>query len=172
MKTSRKNKQVLMLLMMFILGSSVSVMSQAYNKGRGADRNPGERPQLCPNIPDLTEAQETKLDKFRTAHLKEMTTFKNELKIKKAELRLLQTADKVDAKAVDAKIDEITNLKNKMMKATASHREDVRGVLTDEQRVYFDAHAGRGNGTRGHRPGGRGHGNGAGQGNYPDCPRR
>ena len=100
-------------------------------------------------IPNLTDEQQTKIENLRVAHLKEIQPLKNQMAELKAKQRTLTTADKPDMKAIDANIDEITKLQNTIMKKAAAHRQDVRAVLTDEQKLWFDAHAGnwkKGNG--------------------------
>ena len=103
---------------------------------------------------DLTEDQETKIEALRTVQMKEMLQFKNKLNELKAKQQTLVSADKADMKTINANIDEITSVKNKMMKQQAKHQQDVRALLTEDQRVFFDS-----------RGFGRGHGNGFKQGN-------
>ncbi len=63
-----------------------------------------------------------------------------------------------------------------LMKAREAHRREVRDLLSDDQKVWFDAHAGQGRGKgfaagqvgkRGNRQGMRGNGQGRG---WRDCP--
>ena len=66
-------------------------------------------------------------------------------------------------KAINANIDEITKLQNQMMKKAAEHRQQVRNLLTDEQKLWFDSHVGGGKGKMGAAGRGRpgdGEGNG------------
>jgi Spy/CpxP family protein refolding chaperone len=67
----------------------------------------------------------------------------NELSARK---RTLNTTDKADLKEINSVIDQMTGVHNKMMKASAKHRQEVRNLLTDEQKVYFDSMSGRGRG--------------------------
>ena len=91
-------------------------------------------------IPNLTEAQQTKITEIRTAHMKISNDMRNQLKEKRAHLQTLTSSDNPDQKAIDATIDEITELQNQLMKnGTAMHME-IRAQLTDAQKVYFDAH--------------------------------
>lgn len=94
-------------------------------------------------IPNLSDEQETKLDELRVKHLKEVQGFKSKLDILGAELRALEIAEKADMKSIHAKIDEMGALRIKMQKMNAQHRQEVRSLLTDEQKVFFDAHSGR-----------------------------
>lgn len=127
-------------------------------------------------IPDLTEEQETKIDKLRTSHWNEMKTFRSDLDILRAEMQKLKVADKPDQNAIDGKIKEMGAIKTQMAIAANHHHLAVRGLLTDDQKTFFDrqdrgprmGEFGRGCGSRRHRGkgyhrgGGRGYGNGQG----------
>jgi len=131
-----KNSLVLLtLLLMYSSGIA--------QQGRG-NCSPSKADGCCKNLLNLTEDQEEKIDALRIKHLKEMSTFKNQLAVKKAELRVLETADKPDKTAIDKKIDEIMQIKTQMAKKSASHKQDVRMLLTEEQRVIFDMQKGKG----------------------------
>ncbi|MEA3446113.1 MAG: periplasmic heavy metal sensor [Bacteroidota bacterium] len=96
-----------------------------------------------PKIPDMTEEQETQM---KTLHLemgKFMLPIKNELKEKEARLNSLKTAEKVDMAAINDQIEAIGALKIKMEKKHAEHEQDVRKMLTEEQRLHFDMHIGQ-----------------------------
>jgi Spy/CpxP family protein refolding chaperone len=68
---------------------------------------------------------------------------------KSARLNTLKSADKQDLTAINKVIDEITAIKANLMKKQAAHHADVSKLLTDEQRVHFNARQGeRGKGKR------------------------
>ena len=90
-------------------------------------------------IPDLTDAQKSKIEAIRTAHMKTATQLRNQLKEKRAHLQTLTASDNPDQKEIDATIDEITALQNKLMKNGTAMRMEIRNELTDEQKVYFDS---------------------------------
>jgi len=89
-------------------------------------------------IPGLTDDQKSKLKELKLSHYKEVQPLKNELIELKAKEHTLATAEKVDLKAIDANIDEITKLQNQLKKAHAANTQKIRALLTDEQRMYFD----------------------------------
>lgn len=95
--------------------------------------------RMWQDIPDLTQDQTKKIEELHIAHLKEVNQVRNQLTEKKAHLRTLQSADKVDNTAINKTIDEITSLQNDMMKKNEAHRQAVRNILTDKQKVIFDA---------------------------------
>ena len=91
-------------------------------------------------IPNLTDEQKSKIKDLKIAHFKEVQPLRNKLGELRARERTLTTADKPDMKAINANIDEITNVQNQLMKARESHRQQIRALLNDEQRIYFDMH--------------------------------
>jgi len=132
-----KNKNLVITALFIFLAAGVFAqkgnMSPKNNKGQG----------MFMNIPDLTDAQQAKLKEMRTAHMKEMMPLKNELKEKQAHLQTLQTADNANMSEINAQIEEIGKIKTDMAKKHAAFRQEVRKILTDDQRVFFDARAGK-----------------------------
>ncbi len=145
MKT-RDLKGMIVLLMVIMLSSTV--FGQV-NRGRYM------------GIPGLTDDQKTQIEKLRTAHQKDMLALKNQVAENRAHYRTLMTADKPDMNAINKNIDEYTGLRAAMMKKQAAHQQDIRKLLTDEQRLAFDS-----------RKGGEGHRMGMGFGQCPNCPHK
>ncbi len=131
MKT--RNLTILAVLL-FVSGS---IFAQGQNSKQG---NKGDR---FMNIPDLTETQKTKLTEMRAANMKEMLPLKNELQEKKAHLNTISTGDNVNMNDVNKTLDEMGAIKTNMAKKRAAHRQEVRKILTDDQRVFFDMRAGQ-----------------------------
>lgn len=106
---------------------------------------PGRGPQGGPQggfdrIPDLTDAQKESIKKIRLAAQKDMLPLRNQINEKMAHLQTLNTAEKADMKAIDKTIDEVYALKADMAKTQAKSRQEVRKLLTEEQRLVFDSH--------------------------------
>lgn len=144
MNTNGIKLSAVVLFVLFFVGTA-SVSAQ-YGKGwkSGDDIDyPGNRmePRWLDDIPDLTEAQKTQIGELRTAHLAKMIEFKAKLEEKKAALRTLEVSSNPSTEKIDAAIEEISEIKENMMKSRAAHRQAIRKLLTDEQRVYFDASA-------------------------------
>lgn len=171
MKTMKKTTVLVLAILMI---ASTNIFAQ---RGRNFDdRGQGfGRFDFCERIPDLTEDQEQKIEALRVVHLKEMTSFRNQMDELRAKKRTLITSDNSNMNEINSVIDQMTDVHNKMMKASAIHRQDVRNLLTDDQKVYFDAmpRHGRGHGRGMGRAGrgnrnfdgyGRGQGQGYGQG--------
>ncbi len=135
---TQKLKKVTLLIAIAIMIIGTSAYAQ-----RGRNFNDNERgfgrQEFCQRIPDLTEDQQTKIEALRTGHLKEMTAYRNQMNEFRAKKHTLMTSDNGDMKEINSVIDQMTGVHNKMMKASAKHRQDVRNLLTDDQKVYFDA---------------------------------
>lgn len=113
------------------------------------------------NIPSLTADQLNSIENLRTPHLKKMQTLQAKLQEEQAHLNTLRVEGS-DEKAISSNIDKITTLRGDLMKERESHRRQVRALLTDEQKVWFDARPGcryNRNGY-GNRQNGRGYGPG------------
>ncbi|MFA6334230.1 MAG: periplasmic heavy metal sensor [Bacteroidales bacterium] len=93
--------------------------------------------------PKFTAEQQKQMTEFRLNLQKEMLQIDNQLNVKRAELKTLQQVEKPNMKSIYSKIDEISDLQNKKMKAMANHKNDVRSILTEEQRVKFDMNEGK-----------------------------
>ncbi|MCF6240337.1 MAG: Spy/CpxP family protein refolding chaperone [Bacteroidales bacterium] len=122
---------------------AVFMLSPAYSNAQNNNQRANNgKMKACKEfaIPDLTPEQQTKLKELHTAHMKEMTSIKNQLQEKKAHLKTLRTSDNPNMNEIDKTIDEITALTGKMMKQRERMIQDIRKELTEEQKVYFDAH--------------------------------
>ena len=152
-------------LMMLFLSSSLIAQ-----QGKQMRRHMGDGPHadgkgMMMQMLDLTEDQQAQMEKLRVEHMKQMLPSRNKVQEKEAQKRTLETSEKVDMKAVNKLIDEISDIKTEMAKNRAKHHQDVRNILSEEQRVKFDS-----------MPKGR-HGFGErGKGRHgqfcEDCPRR
>ncbi|MDY0101579.1 MAG: periplasmic heavy metal sensor [Lentimicrobium sp.] len=128
--------------------------------GQGYGPGPGQgygRGDCTANIPGLTEDQQTKILKLRTDHFRKAELTRAEIGEKQARMNTLRLAETQDAKAIDKNIDEIATLRGNLMKERETHRREVKALLTDEQKVWFDANYRQGRGNRS--------GNGMGNGN-------
>jgi Spy/CpxP family protein refolding chaperone len=143
MKTN-KFRLLATIIAALLISINTNVLAQRGQGGPGMGQGMGQG--SCMNIPDLTDAQKTSLDKLRASHQKEMLQFRNEMGELKAKLQTLRTAESPNMTEINATVDKITALKNKQMKSKESHTQEVRKVLTPEQRVQFDLHQGKGKG--------------------------
>ncbi len=107
---------------------------------QGNQNQRGGGPEMF--IPNLTDEQIQQIRDIRTSGQKAALPVKNQLREKRAKLITLTSADKYDAKAVNAVVDDISKLEKTMMLFQIEHRQQIRSVLTEEQRVIFDSFAG------------------------------
>ena len=141
--------------LVFMLSAfAINVQAQKMNNGnmkkqqntqgkmlqQGDQNQRGAGPEL--RIPDLTEEQKTQIHQIRTSGQKAALPVKNQLREKRAKLITLTSADKYDAKAVNAVVDDISKLEKTIMLFQIEHKQQIRSVLTEEQRVVFDSFAG------------------------------
>lgn len=115
---------------------------------------------------DLTDEQEEKIDDLRTEHMKTMLPLRNELNEKRARLHTLRTAEKYNASETEKVLEEMSNIKLKMAKERENHKQEVRSLLTEEQRLKFDMHRG----NKHHKRGFKGHVGSRGKSYGGDCP--
>ena len=141
-------KRLSILLLGAIMAAGFTANAQNCGKGMGmgmgAPKMNPDSLQSC-NIPNLTPDQQKKIYDLRVAHIKAVTPLRNQLAEKYAHLKTLESAEKPDLNAINKTIDEIVSIKGQLMKSRAAHRADVSALLTDEQKVFFNAHQGMGN---------------------------
>ena len=134
-----KTKSLVFVAMIMIFATGV--FAQPFGKGKMM--NKGQRGERFMNIPDLTDAQKTKLKTMRTAQMKDVLPLRNKMRELQAHKQTVSTGDNVNMTELNKTIDEIGALKIKMEKKRAAHRQAVRKILTEDQRVFFDMHSGR-----------------------------
>jgi len=91
----------------------------------------------------LTDEQKAKIKDLKLAHTKETMKLKSKMGELHAHLQTLSTADVADMKSINATIDEITQTQNLMMKSREGFKQQVRSLLTEEQRIEFDQKEGQ-----------------------------
>lgn len=151
---------VIALMGVLIIGSA-----WGYGDGQGRRANTGNGEFRAMRGLDLTDSQQEQIKAMQVDFMKEMTPMRNNLGIKMAELKAASAGDNVDTKAVNKLMDEIGAMRTNMAKKQFANRQKVRTVLSDEQKVMFDARCqqGMGGGRQGQ---GFGQGRRGGQGNF------
>jgi len=149
MKAQKISITALAVALLMFIGSDMYAQRQGgNNQGQNFDREPQEK---CLNIPDLTPEQEAKIEALRVDHMKKRTEFRNQMNELRAKKQTLMTTDKSDLNAINGIIDQMTALQNKMMKERVKNHQEIRNLLTDTQKVYFDSKPMMGRGDRGNR---------------------
>jgi Spy/CpxP family protein refolding chaperone len=126
------------LALLFFLSNAGKVLAQP-GDNQPRFRGHGEGREMGLNIPNLTEEQKAKIKELRITHFKEAQTFHNQLGELKAKELTLATVEKPDMKAIYANIDEITKVQNSLMRSKAAFQQQIRALLTDEQKLWFDS---------------------------------
>lgn len=99
-------------------------------------------------LPDLTEEQKEKMKELKLKVMEESLPLKNQLNENKAKYRTLSTASEVDMKAIDKLVEESGKLETELKKKAAVNHQEIRKILTDEQRIIFDSRTGHRMGER------------------------
>lgn len=160
-----KARTVAAVLALFIFAAAGAAVAEPGHMGGGMHGMKGAHGGYCDMKKDhmgmgqhwkytLTDEQKARADKMHLELKKSMAVLKERLGVAKAELALLVVSDKPDTAAINRKIDDILAIKKEMMRKKYSHKVEMRGILTPEQRVSFDMHVVSGSGGKD----GRGHG--------------
>lgn len=135
-----KTKTLLLVVVLILSTFAYTAFAQPHMK------NAMQAPKMgLKNIPDLTTEQLSQIEKLRLEHQKQTLPVRNKLQMAELELKSLML-DNANESKLDKQIEEIGKLRTEMMKLHTKHRLEVQKLLTDEQKVYFDA---RGFGHRG-----------------------
>ncbi len=160
MKTKNFYKSALLLSMILAFGFGAmaqrgqGMQGQGMMKGQGQGQGMMQGGQCLymngqmPNCSylNLTDDQQTKIQALRLELTEKNLPLKNQLGEMSAKMKTLQTGNNQDMKAISKLIDEMSKVQAQIRKNAAEHRIEVRALLTDEQKVLFDAHQGRGMG--------------------------
>lgn len=148
-------KSILRLFLLTTLFLGLSISSSAQQRSNDADRPRIDRQEQMKKMRmnqqqphparmimrlNLNEEQIKQIEEIRLSGQKEMLPLRNLLREKNARLRTLTTSDTYDQNAIDQIIDEISKIRADMLNMRITHRQEVRMVLTDEQRIKFDSH--------------------------------
>ncbi len=124
---------ILSMVLVFTI-STASLMAQP--------RQLGGREMHCQkaNILDLTGEQELQFDKLRLAHQKAMIPLREQLQALRTDYRLMVIDEKASKGDLEKQLDKIAGVRKDMGLQRAEHQRQLRSLLTDAQKVKFDAH--------------------------------
>ena len=121
-----------------------------------------ERGSKMEQMLELTDEQQETLESLRLEHRKEMLPLKTKLKSLEGDLKLEMTAEEFAESEAKEILTEMEKVRTEMHLSRLLHQQDVRNMLTPEQRQTFDLHLlAEGGMVRGHGGpphGGRGKG--------------
>ncbi len=129
-------KQVILIMIAFALFAG-----NVFAQPGGMKDKPFHSPKQdhFPKIPDLSEEQKEQIKKLKTDHLKAVLPLKNQMREKEAHLQTLSTGENVNMELVNKTIEEIGEIRTQLMKNKAAHRQQIRNLLSEEQRLFFDS---------------------------------
>jgi Spy/CpxP family protein refolding chaperone len=128
----------------------LTVPTIAQQRGRDAGR-----------IPGLSDEQKSKIEVLRTQQVASSTQHRAQMDELRARKRTLSIAENPDMNAINRVIDQMARLHADHMKSNEAHRQQIRSLLTSEQKALFDSRQpnqrqGRGQSFQGPRDGRKG----------------
>lgn len=138
-------KKIMTVVLILSLGLNLGVLitvGRHWLYRREFKKGPGENSWFKKKMQkelNLTEAQVTFMEQDRKNIDQEITSIKEELKKKRAELFTLLDANPVDNAKVDKLIDTISLLQAKIEKTVVNHLAIMKKNLTPEQQQKFKA---------------------------------
>jgi len=161
--------KVAMTLTLMFMVINVSHAQQGQRNGNRQGQRNGQGYGVEQGL-NLTDEQQTEMKGLRLKLQQEALPLRNKLGENRARLRTLSSAETADLKAINKLIDSNSQLTGNMAKLRAANHQEVRSLLTDEQRIIFDSRGfdrgdRRTQGQRGdrHQRGAKRHGQGYGQ---------
>ena len=147
MKT-QKLKYMALALSLLLGTAGLNAMAQNEQENERRDRpgkhwrshrGSGDGEARAFNIPGLTDEQREEIKKVRIEAQKETLPVRNEMKEKRARLNTLRTAEEADMNEIYKVVEDIGALQTQLMKNRENTRQQVRSLLNEEQRLYFDS---------------------------------
>lgn len=155
MKTNKITTSILAIVL--LVGMSLSASAQRGQRGQGygnrnTNQSVNQNRQFAGNCAymQLSEDQLAQVTKLQLALTENNLSLHNELGVMRAQMQALRTGDKQNLKDISNLIDDMSATQAQIRKNTAKHQLAVRALLTDDQKVMFDARQGN-RGNRGNR---------------------
>ncbi|MCQ2975408.1 MAG: Spy/CpxP family protein refolding chaperone [Bacteroidales bacterium] len=95
---------------------------------------------------NLTETQKNKIEEIKNSDSKRLLEINNLIREKRAHLNTIRCVDKPNMDEINSTIEEIGNLNIEKEKINEKQHQEIRKILTDEQRIKFDSKQEFGNG--------------------------
>lgn len=136
-----KNRILALALVAFFATSAA--WAQQPERGQ---RNPEQRERMQRQQPMaeraanlFTEEQQDQIKTIRLETAQKIQPLRNQLNELEARQRSLSTSEKTDMDAIYKNIDKISDVKADIQKLMAKQQQDIRALLSDEQKVKFDS---------------------------------
>ena len=135
--------RILSLALIAVFAISVTAMAQQPERKK---RTPEQREMMAKRFDRerarsndfFTEEQQAKLKELRLESAKEIQPLRNELNELRAKQQTLSTAEKADMKAIEGNIEKMADVQAEIQKIRAAQHQEIRSMLSDEQRIKFD----------------------------------
>ena len=127
----------LLVAIIVVLGLSLSVMAQPSRKGPMDHRSMTAKSGL--QYLDLTEEQKDQIKEIHLAHMKDVQSQKDEVKINRVKVDALLKRDDPDMKEIVSLVEANGKLLTEIQVKSIEQKISVRSLLTDEQKIIYDA---------------------------------
>ncbi|TKG90151.1 periplasmic heavy metal sensor [Puteibacter caeruleilacunae] len=161
---------IAVLVVCLISGSAIAQpqKGERFNKERAGKMQMHKQQAKKHMMLNLTDEQKEQMKEIRMTGVKESKPVRDKLRELNARKKTLMTAENADMKAINNLLDKEGELKTELAKLQAKNVQKIRSLLTEEQRMKFDARVGKG-----HKRGfSKGHHRGSFQGNEMRKPGR
>ena len=127
----------LLVAIIFILGLSLSVMAQPNQRRQIPHQS--MRAQSPLKFLDLSEEQKDQIKEIHLAHMKDVQANRDEVKINRANINAQLHNDDPDMKEIVKLVEVNGKLLTQIQVKSIEEKINVRLLLTDEQKIIFDA---------------------------------
>lgn len=138
MKKIDRNFKLLVAIIV-VLGLSLSVMAQPYQRRQMPQQFMKAQSGL--QFLDLTEEQKDQIKEIHLAHMKAVQPNRDEVKINRAKINALLNNDDPDMKVIVSLVETNGKLLTQIQVKSIDQKIGVRSLLTDEQKIIYDAHS-------------------------------
>ena len=138
-----KSKLLTALFSILILCGNIFAQPEPKDKKECKKEELQNPPMLLPgvpplNIPGLTPEQHEKLKAADVNHLEATIPLRTQIAEKQAQLVILLTSKTSDNNQANTLSDDIGKLRTEILKQDILHDQNMRSILTREQRIHFD----------------------------------
>ncbi|BAX79949.1 periplasmic heavy metal sensor [Labilibaculum antarcticum] len=131
---------------------------QRFGNGNGNGKGSGakgmKQGRQNNNWMNFSDEQKGQMKEFRTAHMKESKSLRDEAEELQLKQEHLMTSENIDKKLIMENVDRLSGIQNKLDKMKVDQKMEMRKILTEDQLTLFLSHSGMGRGFgngKGHR---------------------
>jgi len=131
-----KNTTLLVFLLMSVF--TFAQPGAASQDNRNDEFNDNEQNSRLIERLNLNDEQKEKVNNLRFEHQNEVMPLRNQRNELVSQLTTQSTLKEANLEVINKIIDQISTIENQLMKANEKHRQEIRAILTPEQRLQFD----------------------------------